>query len=199
MSPREEVVNALLPKLKELAPSAGVSDLSFFGGSADVSSPLTKKFGVDITPETVYNIKTTTVFRGLRLFSDVWEKGGFLNCDISGEVWELIADEAISRLADYDPDDTIDVSADPAFVRAGLLDAWHESAEEGGLPPADPVVRKAFRFCLMADTEARRSLALKAACEALSRSRRAKALGGSGLISKKAALAMASAFDKNNK
>lgn len=199
MSCRDEVERALIDAVLTLTPSAEKSDISFFGAVADVSSPLPRRYGLDITPEMVYNIRKSTVFRGVLLFSDVWEGGGFLNFNLSPEVWELIADEAISLQTSYEPDDPIELSPDPALVRAMLLDAAHESKGEGVFPPSDPVISRAFRFCLMADSLSRRSLAARAAYEAISLHRRNKALGNTaGVISKKAALAMAAALNQDH-
>lgn len=198
MSSREELAAALLNALAPIEPRVCESDMLFFGEAADVSSPLPVKYRLDITPGTVYNIKTTTFFRGAPLFAEVWASGGFLNFGISPEAWRLIAGDPDESLLDEEPPEIFELSTGPAAARALLLSLARASNEEGGIPPSDPVIKRAFRFCLMADTEGRQRLAAKAVFDALSNHRRAKALcEKSALITKDAALAMAAALDKN--
>ena len=199
MTARGQTAAALLGAIRAWLPGASEEDLGFFGGRADVSCPLGQKFGLDLTPEIVYNIKTAPELNGVPLVSRAWASGGYLNLELSGEALALLAEEAIAGDPSPVPPEVMEVGPNPGFTRARLLDAAFETEEDGDIPPKDPLIRAAFRKCLMADTDDRIRLAARSADEALSVHRRAKASGDrTRTIGRKAALAMAARLKFEN-
>lgn len=197
MSLRRTVAFALLDSIRRFEPRAGESDLSFFGDIADVSSAVPRKFGLDITPEIVYDIKTTTFFGGALLFSEVWERCGYLNFVFSSEALSIMAREALSSARFPSFPDVMEAGDNPRFVRAALTSAADQAREDGSIVPSGAAARRALTLCLMADTPERKRLAAKRAFAVLREHRLAKTDGNkNGVIPKQAALAMAAALEE---
>lgn len=189
ISPRLSVIGALLPAIRSFAPGAEGCDIGFFGETADISSPVPRKFGLDITPEMVYNIVYSTKLGGVPLLKSGSCENGFLNFTVSDEALRILAEEAAAGLGLSCPADVIEVGDTPAFLHAKLLGAALTAADD--LIPSDPSVRRALWQCIAADSPESVGRAVSSVSAAF------RALSASGArLGRTAALAMASGVGK---
>lgn len=190
MNARKLLTEALIPALRLVFPQAEPVDLLFFGSEADICSPLPAKYGVDTSAEMVYNAVNGVTLGGFPLFCCTRINGGYIEFTLS--------DEALSELARLcaapeakPPSKPFDHGRNADSVAARLI--WLANGGAGFYPPHDPILKKAFLACLLADTESSRQRALSLAEKALCLSRRARMSGGEAL-SPGAALCMAAAL-----
>lgn len=186
MHARRLITAALLPVLRRVFPDAGPGDLLFFGGAADVCSPLPAKYGLDIGADTVYNILTGVSVGGSPLLESLESRGGFLEMTLSPAAVELLAASAAGRGACMP--ERFELGANADCIKAGMLHAAR-LAKDGGFVPGDAGARKALLLTLFADTPQSRSIALKA-CETILDENRRRSILGAG-----AATACACAID----
>lgn len=189
MNVRALLTTAILPVLRRYFPEAEPADLGFFGGYADISSALPKKNGLDLSPETVYNIRTAISIGGAPLFSDAVCEAGFLGFTLSGEALEVIAGALAAESFPMEPSPVIELGATPECIHARLLDAAHALPEAPFKPPAGEA-RAAFWHLIAADTPSSLEIALRQTEAALDAHRR------SPVFTKAAVLAMASAVSR---
>ena len=177
MSPRERITAALLPALQRVFPGAGASDITFFGAYADVSSPLPRKYGVDISETAVYNIRDEVCLGGRALFSEAWVSGGFINFGISEEAFLSLC-EGLGN-APSSPAEVIGLSpCGVDYAVARLLDTANERPDAPfSLGRRFSSVRLSFRMAVFCDSPASRNLAADACLKALALDRRERLLG----------------------
>lgn len=190
MSIRSMLTEAILPALRELCPGAGPEDILFFGPHADVSSPLPLKYGVDISEDMVYNFMNMVAFCGSPLFSHTRINGGYIDLTFSDEALNALAG-LFEGVKPFLPREPFEHGRDPYSLSARLL--WAAEISCGFQVPRDPVYRRAFLFCLLADTESSRARALSLSEEALKKTRLAS-LEGAETLSGGAAKCMAAAM-----
>ena len=190
MNLRRTVAGLLLPALKRQYPEAAAADLGFFGRRADISAPLIAKYGIDLSPDTVYNIIYETNLGGVPLISEVRTNGGFADLTFSTGALEAFAEAFIGEGLLLCPSETITLGPTPEAIHARLLTAAEALPEEGFAPPETALARAAFIQCLAADTPSSLSQALRLAEEALDCHRKRR------VFCRKAALAMAAAVSK---
>lgn len=189
MQARRLITQALLPVLRRYCPEAEACDLLFFGGRADVCSPLPVKYGLDSGADMVYNIKTGISVGGAPLFSSVRLSGGFLEMTLNRTAAEYLAGPFSARGAEAEMPESFEPGPNADCIKAGLLHAARTSKGGLGLIPEDGEARRALLFTLFADTSASRSIALRACEKVLETNRRTPVLGAG------AALACAGAID----
>ena len=185
MTTRERIANALLPVLRGHVQGISGSDLDFFGGYADIASPVPRKYGVDLTDDIVYNIRVSSVFDSLPLLESVIQENGYWSFTVSSGVIEYLAAEAASGIERLTPCPEMDTGLDPRFLHARLLDAAERNVGDD-----IPEARRALWLALTADPERNRSIILRAVADALDRSRRTPG------IKRSSALAMAACIEK---
>lgn len=192
---REKLSDALLNGLAPFFPCLERSDLYYFGDYADVSVPIMQKYGLDITEEIVYNIKSSVMYEENKLFSDAREERGFLNI--------ILSDDAISALMQsvtdnglHSPSDRIEIGCCVSFIHARLLDAAFQDCNDTGIPAFGCPARRALLQCILADSPESLNIALRNTDLALRIDRRSRFEGSTGILDRAAALAMASALEK---
>lgn len=188
MSIRPQIEQALLPALRKVFPEASGGDILLMGERADVSSPLPRKYGIDIGEETVYNILYEANIGGVQLFSGADVSDGFLNFRLSDGAMARFAC-GMAGGASLRMPEAAQVGLNAEYLRMLLLHAANLAEGDGPLPPTDEGARRALRCCMAADSPAARQIAMRLAEDVLRRNRSTR------LIGRVAALAMAAALE----
>ena len=188
---RELVVSEAVALLREyFDPRADETDVKLFGPNCCVSSALPQKYGIDKIEERIYNIGKESGSIGSGLFGEARLNGGYIEFKVSEEgMARLIALAGRGLPESEETADRFEVGCNAGYIHAALLHTANTAAG-GFLLPRGFWAERALWFCLMADSDKQRSLALEAAYRAVDEHRRI------GSFSREAAAAAAAAvFD----